>query len=370
MKSNFDIVIIGGGAIGTSMFRDATMRGFSACLVEANSVGGKTTASSHQNLLGGMRYAVTDPTVAAECATENRTMSKIAPSIVSDRLNVFVGSDEEYAENAMRNAKRIGVYYKQIPREDISREIPDLSGNLTVFLETADRNIDSTRLCTLNCDAGIIHGGVLREHCRVLSIKSCSDGFALKCGDHDELDCRFAINASGPWIEEIAAMIGGRIRATYRQGTICVLQSRSPYGLQRLHHPSDGDAYIVHGEYAWLGTTSYLLQLPSEARVLDGDVEYLKRNFSNVLPQIIDDVPITSFVGVRTFVAGSHPGLIADGRDLSRGISLVESFPNLLSVAGGKLTTARLAAERIMNLISSRLGSKKGSSTSETRLDE
>ena len=96
----YEVVIFGGGATGTATFRDLALRGFSVALLERRTIASGTTSASHQNLLGGLRYVLSDPIVAQECAEENAIISAIAPEVVGELRNYFVGFNIEYASRA------------------------------------------------------------------------------------------------------------------------------------------------------------------------------------------------------------------------------------------------------------------------------
>ena len=52
--SSYDIVVVGGGVLGTSIARDAAQRGLSVALFEAQDFGGGAAASSSRLALGGL----------------------------------------------------------------------------------------------------------------------------------------------------------------------------------------------------------------------------------------------------------------------------------------------------------------------------
>ena len=66
-----DVLVIGGGATGLGVVRDAAMRGFRAVLLERVDLGQGTTGRFHGLLHSGGRYVTSDPQSATECAEEN-----------------------------------------------------------------------------------------------------------------------------------------------------------------------------------------------------------------------------------------------------------------------------------------------------------
>ena len=59
-ESQFDAIIIGGGATGAGTARDCAMRGLKVLLVERSDFASGATGRNHGLLHSGARYAVTD----------------------------------------------------------------------------------------------------------------------------------------------------------------------------------------------------------------------------------------------------------------------------------------------------------------------
>ena len=55
-NETFDLVVIGGGIIGTGIARDAALRGFHTLLVEKEDFACGTTSRSSRLIHGGLRY--------------------------------------------------------------------------------------------------------------------------------------------------------------------------------------------------------------------------------------------------------------------------------------------------------------------------
>ena len=59
-ESQFDVIVVGGGATGAGTARDCAMRGLKVLLVERHDFASGDTGRNHGLLHSGARYAVTD----------------------------------------------------------------------------------------------------------------------------------------------------------------------------------------------------------------------------------------------------------------------------------------------------------------------
>ena len=351
----YDVVIFGGGATGTSTFRDLSMRGFSVALIEKRTIAGGTTSSSHQNLLGGMRYVLKDPIVAQECAKENEIVSNIASEVVGDILNYFVGVTSEYALSALQEAKKLHIRAREVDIDEVFQEIPELNRDLNVAVETADKNINAQRFCWLNCYSAKQNGGSLFENQELRSIREIEEEFVISTS-LGTLTTDYLINATGPWVNTVASKVNASIPLTYSQGTIIVQNALCSRGIQHLREPSDADAYIVHNGYGWLGTTSTTIQRPEDAYPEPWANTYLTNELARILPNVKRRPTLRTFTGVRA-LAEADDGTVeggrqaADGRLKSRDFKVLEDPSNVFHIIGRKLTTARLMAEKIADAV-------------------
>jgi glycerol-3-phosphate dehydrogenase len=358
---SFDVMAVGGGAAGAAITRDLSMRGFDVVLIERNKVASGSSSASHQNLVGGLRYVVKNPTVAAECAEENRVLSRMAPELIGERFNYFVGFRDEYVEAALRAAASLGVRADEVDLREAFREVPGLSKDVDIVVETDDRNLDVRTFCLLNCSIAKQEGAVVFEDATISSIKRTGDGFLI-CAGKGEFKARYVVNATGPWLNAICEKVGVKVPLIYSQGTIVVQKSLSPRGLQFFHKPSDGDAYIVHNGEAWLGTTSTTINCPESAAPEPWAEEYLKERFSTILPKVKGESTRRRFVGVRALLGNCDS---ENGRSLSRDFTFLEEPEGFFNVVTGKLTLARLVAERVSDEIADREGRKTRCRTDE-----
>jgi glycerol-3-phosphate dehydrogenase len=78
----FDLLVIGGGATGAGIARDAVLRGLTVALVEAGDFAGETSSHSSKLIHGGLRYLqYGDFGLVFEALTERRRLMATAPHL-------------------------------------------------------------------------------------------------------------------------------------------------------------------------------------------------------------------------------------------------------------------------------------------------
>jgi glycerol-3-phosphate dehydrogenase len=117
---------------------------------------------------------------------------------------------------------------------------------------------------------------------------------------------------------------------------------------------------VPRGDVVYLGTTDTLADEPEVSPDIGlGDVEYLleaaRRTFAGE-PLAVGDV-LSAWAGLRPLIGepGKKPS------EISRRDEIMEDAgTGLVTIAGGKLTTYRRMAERIVDLVCRRLGRNRG----------
>ena len=82
MKTDFDIVVIGGGVNGAGIARDAAGRGYSVCLLEKDDFAQATSSASTKLIHGGLRYLEHYAfRLVRESLQERATLQRAAPHL-------------------------------------------------------------------------------------------------------------------------------------------------------------------------------------------------------------------------------------------------------------------------------------------------
>lgn len=364
-----DAIIIGGGATGCGILRDCALRGIDCVLVEKHDFAAGTTGRNHGLLHSGARYAVKDETSARECISENKTLKKIARHCIEDTGGLFVtlpDDDPRYHEQLLEACRRTGISAKEITREQAFAREPNLNRDITRAIAVPDATIDPFRLASANVLDAAEHGARVKTHSRVEAfIMNQTAVTGVRCldrktGRHFEIHGRIIINASGVWGQQICHMAGIELAMFPSKGAMVILDYRiNNVVINRCRKPGDGDILVPGDTVSLIGTTSQ--KIPYDAiedlTVSPEEIKILLDDGEKLVPNLSKTRVLRAFCGVRPLVA---TGKASYGRDITRGIVLVDhkerdGVDNLITIAGGKLMTYRLMAEKATDLVCRKL---------------
>src|ERR1051326_7329361 len=89
-ESPLDLLIIGGGIVGSGVARDAAMRGLRVGLVEQHDFAFGTSSRSSRLLHGGMRYLAQGRLgLVRQSSVEKRILHRIAPHLTEPLAFIF-----------------------------------------------------------------------------------------------------------------------------------------------------------------------------------------------------------------------------------------------------------------------------------------
>jgi glycerol-3-phosphate dehydrogenase len=240
-----------------------------------------------------------------------------------------------------------------------------------------DGHGDDSRLTLENALDAAIHGAAAVNYVALTSLEKQAGKIRaaqvrdIFSGDQFAIRARILVNASGPWVDAVRRMEDPGAASTVRltKGVHLVLKAeRLP-----VHHSlvlSDGHGRIIFlirdRDVILLGTTDtdYSGE-PERVRADAADIDYLLEVVARSIPSAAlthHDI-ITSFAGLRSLVGGK--GGTAPSR-LPREELVMVSKSGMLSIAGGKLTTHRRIAQRVVDLVCRELGKAAGRSPTLT----
>ena len=371
MQSRAAVVIVGGGATGTGIARDLAMRGAEVVLVERDSLAEGASGRMHGLLHSGARYAVADQQSAEQCIAENRILRDIAAHCVEETGGLFVqlpGDSDEYFEEKREACEAAGIAVEALSGGDAREIEPFLTDGVERALQVPDAAIDPFRLVAANAASAENHGATIHTHSAVADVLTEDDavvGVELEGDEHGEngsatIMADHVVNATGAWAEELAAMAGVEVPMRPAKGAMVVTNVRQvDTVINRCRPKTEGDILVPHETTAILGTTDREVADPDEYEETQEEVDVLVDELSEIVPELADARMLRAYWGVRPLFDADRDD--ATSTDLSRDFVVLDhgdrdGLEGLTTVVGGKLTTYRLMAERVSDLVAEWLG--------------
>ena len=389
----FDLLIIGGGATGASAARDAALRGLSVALLEKNDFGSGTSSRSTKLFHGGLRYLEKfDFGLVREACRERELMLTLAPHLSHPRPFIYLLYQGYHmmfdwlpATLFMLKAG-LTLYdtfsgnprerrHKMLNKERLLEIEPHLNskglkggGYYYDFLtDDARFTIETIKAA---CDAGALATnymevrGLVQDNGRISGVEAVD----LISGEEGVIKAKQVVNTTGPWTDEIRFMEQG-IRnkmLSPTKGTHIVLRKKD-FPLNHavfLQSPRDGRTVFpipaLDSDLVYLGTTDTFYDGSFDHVIATHeDVDYLLEVANHIMPG--RNLGYGHIVGTW---AGLRP-LLKPQRDLaassvSREQELFVSPNGLLTIAGGKLTTARVMGYQVIDKAIELLGEHFG----------
>ncbi len=378
MKSRYDLVVIGGGINGACIARDAAGRGLAVARVERGALARATSSASSKRIPGGLRYLEQYKfRLVREALEEREILLRTAPHIVHPMR--FVLPHRAGMRPPWMIGLGLGLYDRLGGRrtlpgsERVDLSDPGWNGGLTLASKTGfaytDCTVDDARFVVLAAVDAAKHGAEImtRTRCAVLA----RDGGNWICtldtpaGASRQVAARAVVNAAGPWADQVrAAAAGGsaprRLRLV-KGSHIVVPRLHSADHAFILQHDDGRVVFVIpYAEhYSLIGTTDVAVdradgnETPSE-----DEIAYLCAVVNGQFGiDLRADHVIWAFAGVRALYddGKADPASVTrdyvldlDVGDRGGGCGDGGGAAPMLTVYGGKITTARRLAERAM----------------------
>jgi glycerol-3-phosphate dehydrogenase len=382
-RTTFDVAVIGGGIQGAATAREAALRGLKVALVEAQDFASGTSGRSSKLIHGGLRYLEQfDFQLVREARAERRRLQKLAPHLARPLpflLPIYRG--DPYSSLKIRAGLTLYDLLGNLGREDRHRMLtpPEALGLVPALradeLRAAaiyhDSETDDARLTLEFVLDAAEHGAVVANYTeiRALALSArAGQGAVLDAeaedrltGRRHEISARFWVNATGPWVDYVRALVPGfdgsrTIRLT--KGTHLILPRVSEKcALFAAILPGKRVFLMMPwGDYSLLGTTDTDFEGdPAAVCPERADTEYLLNALNRVLrAPLRSDQVLGSFAGLRSLVI--EPGRSPSANTREYRFQRDPWASNFISICGGKLTTARALAEKLVGRIVRQLG--------------
>lgn len=368
-SKNLDVLVIGGGVVGSGSALDAVTRGLSVGLVEARDFASGTSSRSSKLVHGGIRYLEQlDFGLVREALVERGLLlQRIAPHLVKpvrflyplqkpvvDRFYLGAGM-LLYDIFSHTGQLKPGVpMHKHLTRGQVARLAPGLSRDAYIGgLVYSDAQMDDARYVASLARTASFYGahvaprvrveGFLKVGERVVGVQAID----VESGERFEIRAKQVVNATGVWTDDTNTMVGERASFRVRASKgihLVVPRDRFQASSGLLLRTEKSVLFVIPWGRHWIiGTTDTDWTLdkahPAATRA---DIDYLLEHVNRVLAVRLTHADVEGvYAGLRPLLAGESD----QTSKLSREHLVAHSAPGLVLVAGGKFTTYRVMAK-------------------------
>ena len=388
MADAYDVVVVGGGINGVGVAQAAAAAGHSVLLLEKKGLASGTSSRPSNLIHGGLRYLESwRLALVHESLRERALLLRLAPDLVKLRpfhIPVFRWTRRRpwLIRTGLGLYAILGGLQKSFRFDTVPRSSwGDLDGLITEDLDVVfryfDGQTDDALLTAAVMSSATSIGAELampaRFHGAELTDGGCEVRYTVDrpWDSVREATCRarVLVNAGGPWVHQILEKITPfqqPMAVECVQGAHILVAGALEHGIYYIESPRDGRAVFVmpRGENTLVGTTEVRLQGdPDDVHALRCERIYLarvlKRYFPRLLPRGRESI-LDAWAGIRVLPAGtghafhrSRETILAVDRGAGAGP------PRLLTIYGGKLTTYRSTACKVVDRIAPALPSRK-----------
>jgi glycerol-3-phosphate dehydrogenase len=395
-NQKFDVLVVGGGIHGALTAWDAALRGISVALIERGDFGGGTSQNSLKIIHGGLRY-VQDGNLSRirTMARERTAWMKIAPHLIHP-LTCLIPTTQKLSRS--RSAMGLALLANDIlsfnrnhlldPEKNIldgmlvsQRELSRILPGYDVSTSTGgavwyDAQIYNSERLLLEFILSAVDAGAevanyveaisfLQQDRRIIGVRAKD----LQTGQIFDIQSKLVINCAGAWMD--CLLERAALRSEYGTSVamnVIVDQVWSEVAVGLTSQPMNGKPPQVHFIVPWrnkslIGTCHIPWRgTPHTFKLNEAMVEEFLNQINSANPPrklSLEDVRHVTwgFLPVNKADANKQPvRLTRDGVVIDH--QKKDGISGLVSILGVKYTTARVVAERAMDLAMNKLGMK------------
>lgn len=387
-----DLLIIGGGAVGSGVAVDAATRGLEVGLVEMGDFASETSSRSTKLIHGGIRYLEKaifqlDPMqlrLVAEALRERTVMIHQAPNLCHGlptlvpcyhayEVGMFWAGTKMYDFIAACYGGTVEYSGYVGPYETMNlhpklRKTNDKNKALLGAVRYYDGQFNDARLCFEVAMTAASYGAATVNYARVDKMErvtSAKGEELVKTTVTDvlskkqiEVYSKSVVNAGGPFasiVENLTGKEENTIENVPAAGTHVIIDRQyCPKNHEALIVPSS-DGRVVFA-IPWLGgcllgTTDCKAKIEHDPKPTDADVKFLLKNVEPFIGTIPESHVKSSWAGIRPLakLAGRLDG--STQNMVREHIITVDPESLLVNVTGGKWTTYRTMAEQTVDMV-------------------
>ena len=396
-EKKFDALVIGAGIYGAAVARDAAMRGLKVALIDKDDFCGKTSHNSLKIIHGGLRYlqhlnfkrtleSIQEQSIWLEVAPH---LVKPLPCVMPTYGHLMRGPEAMWAGIKLFQLMRFGRNRRLTVDRKISRgKILSKKDCLSLLPNINTKGLTGAALWydaqVFDADRAVIEmiisaaeeGAVVANYVEAKSLvidgNRVAGAVVRDNTDNQEyqINSKYVINTAGPWAKQLIEMTGQKQAADYdlplTESMNIVTRPLFGKNAIALNSKIDSDSVVgatkrLYFFTPWkgcqaIGTTHFSYSgNPDDLLVKENEVQQFIDEINQVYEGLnlsLDDVSycykgLTPAADDKDNGSRAHEGRILDHQK--------DGLDGFISMVGVKYTTARLEAEKTVNLLANKL---------------
>ncbi|PEY30124.1 glycine oxidase [Bacillus cereus] len=358
MTKHCDVLIIGGGIIGSAIAYYVSKCGKEVTLLERGELASGTSSRCDGNILAIDK----DPGFDSQMSLESQ---KLVDQLAKELRHSFeyrapgsilvCESEEEMiaAEKWVKRQKEAGLPFRMLDKQDIRQESPYFADDLLGGLECAtDSTVNPYLLSFSLLDEAKRQGTDVHLHTEVNSIRKDITGMFIVETNKGTFTANKVVNAAGVWSPVIGEMLDVKIPIQPRKGHIIVASRQEPVGTRKVmefgyliskfggtrHVDEETEKYGVALVFEPTESQNFLIGssrqfVGFQTKVDTSVIKCIAKRAIRFYPKMADMLLIRTYAGLRPWTADHLPI-----------ISHVEEVPGFYIAAGHEGDGISLAA--------------------------
>lgn len=372
-QSDWDVIIIGGGATGLGTALDAASRGLKTLLLEQSDFAKGTSSRSTKLVHGGVRYMAQGDIALVKHALQERGLLEINASHLVRKEEFIIPCYDWFS--VVKYLSGLTLYdwlagkfsfgkSKFFSKKETLALMPGIiEKGLKGAIRYFDGKFDDARLAVNIGQTAAEQGATLINYIKVTDLLKKGEQIVgvkaedLINGDKFSLNAKVVINATGVFVDDILKMNNPTARKLVRpsQGVHIILKKEFLDSNSALMIPKTDDGRVLFAvpwhNHLLVGTTDTPLNEHSlEPRALKQETDFILGTAAAYFKTAPTEKDILSvFSGLRPLAAPTDSSGNST-KEISRDHKLMVSAPGLITITGGKWTTYRRMAEETVDL--------------------
>ncbi|KAL4216955.1 glycerol-3-phosphate dehydrogenase [Mactra antiquata] len=383
-QTEYDVLVIGGGATGCGVALDSVSRGLKTAMVEMYDFGSGTSSRSTKLIHGGVRYLqkavfnldIEQYRMVKEALAERANLIDIAPHLAYSfpimlpvykywqvpyywagiKAYDFVAGKQRLKPSYFLSKKKALEIFPMLKKEK-------LVGALVYY----DGQHDDARMNVSLAISTARHGATVTNYTQVVELlrTTDSDGKTKVCGakvkdrltgKEFDVKAKCVINATGPYTDSIRTMGSPETKKICQpsSGVHVVLPDYYSPNNMGLLDPATSDGRVIFflpwQNVTLAGTTDNACDLTFQPAPTEKEIQFILNEVRNYLHPDVEvrrgDV-LSAWCGIRPLVCDPNK---SDTQSIARNHIIEVSNDKLITIAGGKWTTYRHMAEETIDM--------------------